>query len=171
MKRVTAEVDALLLGETRRHTDGFALRLADAGVPKAIISAVVGMAKLDGAIGIASLAKRIKVDELALARAFTLIGAELGLDWAQGAAMQLTPSDPWERLLAAGLARDFQTMRLDFLAKIADKNPEKAVQHWLDIKGPAVMRFRDITNRAHHMALPSTAMLAQIAGQARQLLV
>jgi glutamate dehydrogenase len=170
MKRVSAEVDALLLGETRRHNEGFAVRLAGAGVPKAIIGAVVGIAKLDGAIGVVTLAKRIKVDELALARAFTLIGAELGLDWAQGAAMQLTPSDPWERLLAAGLARDFQTMRLDFLAKIADKNPEKAVLHWLDIKGPAVTRFRDMTNRAHHAALPSTAMLAQIAGQARQLL-
>jgi glutamate dehydrogenase len=170
MKRVSAEVDALLLGETRRHNEGFAVRLAEAGVPKAIIGAVVGIAKLDGAIGVVTLAKRIKVDELALARAFTLIGAELGLDWAQGAAMQLTPSDPWERLLAAGLARDFQTMRLDFLAKIADKNPEKAVLHWLDIKGPAVTRFRDMTNRAHHAALPSTAMLAQIAGQARQLL-
>ncbi|MEK6638353.1 MAG: NAD-glutamate dehydrogenase domain-containing protein [Pseudomonadota bacterium] len=170
MKRVSAEVDALLLGETRRHNEGFAVRLAEAGVPKAIIGAVVGIAKLDGAIGVVTLAKRIKVDELALARAFTLIGAELGLDWAQGAAMQLTPSDPWERLLAAGLARDFQTMRLDFLAKIADKNPEKAVLHWLDVKGPAVTRFRDMTNRAHHAALPSTAMLAQIAGQARQLL-
>jgi glutamate dehydrogenase len=170
MKRLTSEVDALLLGETRRHTDGFAGRLASAGVPKAIIGAVVGMAKLDGAIGVASLAKRIKVDELALARAFTRIGAELGLDWAQGAAMQLTPSDPWERLLAAGLARDFQTMRLDFLGKIGGKNPEKAVQQWLDVKAPAVTRFRNMTNRAHHTALPSTAMLAQIAGQARQLL-
>lgn len=170
MKRLTSEVDSLLLGETRRHTEGFALRLADAGAPKAIIAAVVGMAKLDGTIGVVSLAKRIKVDDLALARAFTLIGAELGLDWAQGTAMQLTPSDPWERLLAAGLARDFQTMRLDFLAKYAGKNPEKAVQQWLEAKATAVTRFRDMTDRAHHTALPSTAMLAQIAGQARQLL-
>jgi glutamate dehydrogenase len=169
MNRLTTEVDALLLGETRRHADSFAVRLADAGAPKAIIGAVVGMAKLDGAIGVASLAKRIKVDELALARAFTLIGAELGLDWAQGAAMQLTPNDPWERLLAAGLARDFQTMRLEFLAKIGGKNPEKAVLQWLEVKAPAVTRFRDMTDRAHHTALPSTAMLAQIAGQARQL--
>ena len=84
--------------------------------------------------------------------------------------MQLTPSDPWERLLAAGLARDFQTMRLDFLARITKNNPEKAVREWLDAKGTAVTRFRDMTNRAHHAALPSTAMLAQIAGQARQLL-
>lgn len=170
MKRLTSEVDALLLGETRRHAEGFAVRLAEAGAPKPIIGAIVGMAKLDGAIGVVSLARRIKVDELALARAFTLIGAELGLDWAQGAAMQLTPSDPWERLLAAGLARDFQTMRLDFLGKQAGKNPEKTVQQWLDAKATAVTRFRDMTDRAHHTALPSTAMLAQIAGQARQLL-
>ncbi len=170
MKRLTSEVDSLLLGETRSQTDGFAIRLTEAGTPKSVVAALVGIAKLDGTIGVASLAKRIKIDELALARAFTLIGAELGLDWAQGAAMQLTPSDPWERLLAAGLARDFQTMRLDFLARTTKNNPEKAVREWLDAKATAVTRFRDMTNRAHHAALPSTAMLAQIAGQARQLL-
>ena len=170
MKRLTAEVDKLLLGEARHHADSFATRLSDAGTPRQIVGTLVGLAKLDGVIGVASLAKRIKVDEIALARAFTTVGAALGLDWAQGAAMQLTPSDPWERLLAAGLARDFQAMRLDFLARIATKNPQEAAQQWLDARQAAVTRFHDMIDRAHQTALPSAAMLAQIAGQARQLL-
>ena len=84
--------------------------------------------------------------------------------------MRLTPSDPWERLLASGLARDFQTMRLDFLSRIGGKSPDKIVDIWLSDEAPRVARFRDMTTRAHDGAVPTTAMLAQIAGQARNLL-
>ncbi|PWS21656.1 hypothetical protein DKP78_22450, partial [Enterococcus faecium] len=76
---------------------------------------VVRLFQLDGAIGLADLGHRTKVDETKLAQAFTRLGQALGLDWAQGAAMRITSSDPWERLLIAGLARDFQQLRLDFL--------------------------------------------------------
>ncbi len=170
LARLAGEVDSLLLAESRIHANSFAKRLADAGISKALAAPIVTLAKLDGCIGIASLARKVQLDELALARAFTLVGAELGLDWAQGTAMQITPSDPWERLLAAGLARDFQTMRLDFLARLSTKDPEKAVQKWLDDNATTVTRFREMTERAHKATAPSTAMLAQIAGQARQLL-
>ena len=170
LKRLSGELDKLLLAETRIHTEGFAKRLADAGVSKTLAAPLVMLAKLDGTIGVASVARRIAVDELALARGFTQVGAELGLDWAQGAAMRLTPSDPWERLLAAGLARDFQTMRLDFLARIGGAAPEAAAQAWLSVHKTQVARFRDLTKRAQAATAPSTAMLAQIAGQARQLL-
>ena len=43
----------------------------------------------------------------------------LGLDWAQSTAAMMNPSDPWERLLVAGLARDFQQMRFEFLRRLS----------------------------------------------------
>ena len=171
LKRLSVDIDTLLLTETRRHADSFTKRLVDGGVAPELVKAVVNLAKLDGAIGIASLALRGKIDEIALAHAFTVIGAELGLDWAQGTAMQLSPSDPWERLFTAGLARDFQTMRLDFFAQLDSIDPETAIKDWLTMKSVKVARFRNLTNRARSATTPSTAMLAQIAGQARQLLM
>jgi glutamate dehydrogenase len=167
---LAGEVDALLSSEARTLSDAFAARLAGAGVPSSLSHPLVGIAKLDGAIGLATLATHTKTDQIALARAFTKLGAELGLDWAQGTAMRLTPSDPWERLLASGLARDFQTMRLDFLARIGGKSPDKIVDIWLNDESQRVARFREMTVRAHNGTTPSTAMLAQIAGQARSLL-
>ena len=167
---LSAEVDSLLRGEALALANSFAMRISDAGVPAEITQALVNIAKLDGAIGLASLSASTKTDQIALARAFTTLGAELGLDWAQGTAMRLAPSDPWERLLASGLARDFQTMRLDFLSKIGSKSPDKIVEIWLQDEAPRVTRFREMTKRAQEVALPSTAMLAQIAGQARSLL-
>jgi glutamate dehydrogenase len=167
---LSGAVDSLLQGEVLTQSQGFANRLTASGVPAPIIDTLVRIAKLDGAIGLSSLAARMKTDEIALARAFMLLGSALGLDWAQGAAMRLTPSDPWERLLASGLARDFQTMRLDFLSRIGGKSPDKIVDIWLSDEAPRVARFRDMTTRAHDGAVPTTAMLAQIAGQARNLL-
>ena len=128
------------------------------------------LADLDGAIGVAALSAKSGVDVLVTAQAFTTVGEVLGLDWAQGMAMQLHPSDPWERLLAAGLARDFQAMRLDFLARQGGQAPLEAVARWQKASAERIAAFRAMIDRARRTAQPSPAMLAQIAGQARVLL-
>jgi glutamate dehydrogenase len=83
--------------------------------------------------------------------------------------MRLQPIDPWERLLIAGLARDFQQMRLEFLARDTG-NPGKHVTDWLTAHANRVQQFQHLIDRARIVPLPSAAMLAQIAGQARVLL-
>ncbi len=93
----------------------------------------------------------------------------LGLGWAQNAAMQMDPHDPWERLLVAGLARDFQAMRLDFLRRQKGA-PGEAVAKWLAANGTHVAAFRATVDRARQGGVATPAMLAQIAGQARSLL-
>jgi glutamate dehydrogenase len=84
--------------------------------------------------------------------------------------MQLTPSDPWERLLVAGLARDFQQMRLDTIGRQPGADAEAAIAAWLDKHGARVTQFRTFIDRARAMPMPSPAMLAQLAGQGRTLL-
>ena len=59
-----------------------------------------------------------EIDPQDLTRAFSDIGQRIGLDWAQGTAAHMSPSDIWERLLVDGLARDFQHMRLEFLRRL-----------------------------------------------------
>jgi glutamate dehydrogenase len=167
--RLGKSVDMLLQDETRAQARDFANRLAEAGVPKRIADRMVHLVEMDGAVGVAALSSRSGAGEIALTNAFTKLGAALGLDWAQGVAMRLEPTDPWERLLIAGLARDFQQMRLEFLAR----NPADAEQHvasWLETQRARVAQFRSLVDRARMVAIPSAAMLAQIAGQARVLL-
>ena len=134
------------------------------------------LAEVDGAVGIVSLAQRKGQEPLALTRAFTALGQASGVDWAQGAAMQLSPTDPWERLLVAGLARDFQQMRLETLARLsgadaggAAGDPEAAAAAWLLRNDARVQQFRAFVDRARNSPAPSPAMLAQLAGQARGL--
>jgi glutamate dehydrogenase len=162
-------VDTLLLDETRTQARGFAARLSEAGAPKKIVERVVRLAELDGAIGLAGLADRSGTDAIVLTRAFTTLGSALGIDWAQGAAMRATPVDPWERLLVAGLSRDFQQMRLEWLARDAAA-PEARVSAWLDSHANRVRDFRRLVDRAKLAVVVTPAMLAQIAGQARVLL-
>jgi len=86
----------------------------------------------------------------------------------------MTPSDPWERLLVAGLARDFQQMRLEFLAALAGgeqpNDPVAAVESWLSQQQSAIRTFRAMVERAEATVTTAPAMLAQIASQARNLL-
>ena len=168
--RLAAALEGLLPAETRRQNRAFGDRLAAAGTPANLVTDLVRLADLDGAIGIAALSARTGVDVLETARAFAAMGEVLGLDWAQGVAMQLNPRDPWERLLAAGLARDFQAMRLDFLARRGGQAPEQAVGAWRDQSAPRIAAFWAMVDRARMTGAPSTAMLAQLAGQARVLL-
>src|SRR5690606_3156661 len=106
---------------------------------------------------------------------FVKLGAELGLDWAQTQASSLSPSDPWERLLTAGLARDFQQMRFDFLRQLLQdsslkQDPQGYVDAWVNTHAGAISQFRTVISRARSALRLTPAMLAQIAGQARGLL-
>ncbi|MEP6784693.1 MAG: glutamate dehydrogenase, partial [Sphingomonadales bacterium] len=169
VEKIDSHIDALLREETQMQAKAFAMQLADAGAPRRLVDRVVRLAELDGSIGVAALAQKSKTDPIVLVHAFTSLGAALGLDWAQGAAMRANPVDPWERLLVAGLARDFQQMRLEWLARDAAK-PEERVVAWLADNATRVGDFRKLVDRARVSPLPSPAMLAQIAGQARVLL-
>jgi glutamate dehydrogenase len=169
VKRLSERREELLPSETQRQTKDYGDRLIGAGAPPKLAAELVRLAQLDGAIGLAALSKRSGVDVVALTQGFAELGDALGLDWAQGSAMQLDPVDPWERLLVAGLARDLQAMRLEFLARVGGKKPEKAVETWLTVRQSDVAAFRQMINRAR-MSAPTPAMLAQISGQARSLL-
>ncbi len=169
LSKATAQ---LLPSEAKASSARLAAEFTALGAPQALAAQVAHLFDLDGAIGLARLAKDSAVAPRELTRAFIALGAALGLDWAQRAAEATSPSDPWERLLVNGLARDFQHMRLDFLRRNAGKKAEPltTVERWAEVQAPAIQQFRAMVGRAQ-MALPvSPAMLAQIAGQARNLL-
>jgi glutamate dehydrogenase len=168
--KLSSSLDHLLPDDVRHQTESFGKRLVDAGAPRKIAERLVRMAQLDGAIGLAALSSTQKGDVTSLTQAFTAIGDALGIGWAQGTSMQMDPHDPWERLLVAGLARDFQAMRLDFLRRRAAKKPVEDAQNWLTDNAARVRAFKAMVDRARMGGMPTPAMLAQIAGQARVLL-
>ena len=168
--RLTATVDTLLSASVRRQWDALAQQLLDAGAPEALTAAVVRLFKTDGAIGIVDLAERRGDDEVGVTRAFTHLGDALGLDWAQTLAAHMSPADPWERLLVNSLARDFQQMRLSFLAGLPKGDLDAGVSKWLEANAPRVAQFRTTVDRAPTIPNPNGAMLSHIAGQARGLL-
>jgi glutamate dehydrogenase len=170
VQKLSAALDGLLPNDIRLQTERFGARLTENGAPRKIADRLVQLAQLDGAIGLAALSSVQKGDVTALTRAFTALGDALGLSWAQGAAMQVDTHDPWERLLVAGLARDFQTMRLDFLRRRAAKKPLEDAQTWLQANAVRVSVFKAMVDRARMTGVPTPAMLAQVAGQARVLL-
>ena len=161
----------LLRGEAQTEGRRQAAELAAAGIPDDIAARVVHLYDMDGAIGLAHLAAERKVDASVLTAAFADLGAALGLDWAQQAASRASPSDPWERLLVADLARDFQQMRLEFLARAGHADPAAHTATWLDLQSGPVSQFRALIARAQATGTVSPAMLAQLASQARTLLM
>ena len=170
ISRLAGQVGSLLQAEARSQSARIAASLEAAGAPADLAARVVRLFELDGAVGLADLGARLGLDEAELTRAFTRLGQALGLDWAQATAARLAPSDPWERLLIAGLARDFQQLRLDALGRGGGGDPQGAVEQWLQSNAARVGQFKAVIDRARHAAAPNAAMLAQIAGQARVLL-
>ncbi len=142
----------------------------DNKVPEPLARRIVRLFELDGAVGTAALARRLSVGEVQATSAYIKLGEALGLDWAKAASMRFQSSDPWERLLLAGLGRDFEQLRLDFLARAGGNDPEGSVDAWLQEQAPRVAQFRSLVTRARTAATPSAAMLAQIGTQARLLL-
>nr|WP_128893416.1 NAD-glutamate dehydrogenase domain-containing protein [Erythrobacter sp. HKB08] len=167
--------DTLLASQSRSQSSKLHARFVEAGAPDAIAARVTHLFDMDGAVGLASLARDAEIKPMKLTSAFTDLGDRLGLDWAQGTAALMNPSDVWERLLVSGLARDFQQMRLDFLRRLsrrkgAKDDPAGAVANWADDHAAAIRQFRSMISRAQSHTPVAPAMLAQIASQARNLL-
>ncbi len=168
--QLEGQTASLLLEEASAQSARITAQLQAAGAPVDLAQRVVRLFDLDGAVGLAALGERMGLDEIELTRAFTHLGQALGLDWAQAAAARIESSDPWERLLLAGLARDFQQQRLEFLSRNGGSDPRGAVTDWLATNAARIAQFKLVIDRARHAAQPNAAMLAQIAGQARVLL-
>ncbi len=168
--RLLAGVDMLMSDVVRQQWEALSTRLAAAGTSDDVIEPVVRLFKADGAVGLAALSEQLGVEEIAATQAFTHLGAALGLDWAQTMAAKMAPSDPWDRLLMKGLARDFQQMRLEFLMRAEDGELERHVAAWIEEHKARVAQFRHVIDRAKRSPTPTSAMLAQIAAQARSLL-
>jgi len=168
--RLMSGLDMLMSDVVRQQWEAMTVLLAEAGTSHDIIEPVVRLFKADGAAGLADLSERMGVEEIAATQAFSHLGAALGLDWAQTMAARMSPSDPWDRLLVDGLARDFQQMRLEFLARTSGDQLEAHVDEWLDRNAARVDQFRQVIDRARRSPTTTGAMLAQIAAQARTLL-
>ena len=169
-------VDTLLGDQARSHIEGIAARLIKKGASEKQANMVARLFAIDGAIGLARLSSDTGIQPTQLANAFIELGALLGVDWAQSRASVMSPADPWERLLVAGLARDFQQMRFDFLRGLARKrgknadDPAALIATWADRNEVAIAQFRRMITRAQAATPVAPAVLAQIASQARNLL-
>ncbi|HVR90170.1 MAG TPA: NAD-glutamate dehydrogenase domain-containing protein [Novosphingobium sp.] len=172
VRELSQATGKLLAAETKAQSARLRADFAAAGAPDNVGGQVAHLFDIDGVMGLAALSRRSGVSALVLTRAFTEIGTLLGLDWAQQTAEQMNPSDPWERLLVNGLARDFQHMRLDFLRRASGRkgDPQVAVERWAEAQAPAIRQFRAMVTRAQSAMAVAPAMLAQIASQARNLL-
>ncbi len=175
VEQLSVAAGNLLPDASRRQSDALVAEFVAMGAPEKLAAKVAHLYDLDGAIGLASLSQAAEIDARALTAAFTALGTCLGLDWAQGTAAMMNPSDVWERMLVAGLSRDFQQMRLEFLRRLARRkgakeDPAGAVTAWADENAAAVRQFRAMIGRAQAQSPVAPAMLAQIASQARNLL-
>ncbi|MFA9200262.1 MAG: NAD-glutamate dehydrogenase [Cypionkella sp.] len=177
-KRVEQLSDAtgeLLTPSSREQSARLIAEFVRLGAPARLAARVAHLYDVDGSVGLAALSRDAEIDACRLTAAFTDLGQRLGLDWAQSTAAMMNPSDVWERLLVAGLSRDFQQMRLDFLRRLsrrkgAKDDPLGAVAAWSRDHDEAIRQFRAMIGRAQGQSPVAPAMLAQIASQARNLL-
>ncbi|WP_345167408.1 NAD-glutamate dehydrogenase [Sphingomonas daechungensis] len=170
VRKISAAAAKLIRSEVRNEAAARRERLLSLGATDDIVKGLVRLFELDGIFGLAALAARKKLDELALARAYTTLGEALGIDWAQQQIARFMPADQWERLLTAGLARDFEQLRIDFLSRMRSKDSDAAVEEWVSAQGARLEQFRNLIARARTEGSVSASMLAQIASQARILL-
>ena len=167
--------DRLLGNELKSQSHRLHQTFTDAGAPDAMASRITHVFDLDGSVGLAKLAADTEIDPEPLTKGFSDLGASLGIDWAQGTAAVMNPSDVWERLLVSGIARDFQQMRLELLRRLSRRKGAKedmpaVVAAWEADHATAVRQFRSMVDRAQSQTPVAPAMLAQIASMARNLL-
>ena len=121
VRKISAAATKLIRSEVRNEAAARRDRLIALGASDEIVRGLVRLYELDGVFGIAALGRAQEIDELGVTRAYTRLGEALGLDWAQQQVARFVPADQWERLLTAGLARDFEQLRIEFLSRCRGK--------------------------------------------------
>jgi glutamate dehydrogenase len=172
LERMAKSVEKVLGPEPRAQLNRYQARLTALGAPPEIIAMLARIEALDGGVGVGLLASDLGASEATTAAAYTRLGEATGLDWAKGAAAALDPADPWERLLKAGLMREFEQLRLDLLRRItpAGQDPGKALADWLAANAALVTRVAMPIARARAAGGVTVPMLAHLAAQARAVL-
>jgi glutamate dehydrogenase len=170
VRKISAAAAKLIRAEVKNEAAARRDRLVALGASDDIVRLLVRLFELDGVFGVAALSARKKLDELDATRAYTRLGEALGLDWAQQQVARFVPADQWERLLTAGLARDFEQLRIEFLGRCRGGDVDGGVEQWIANHGAQIAQFRKLIGRARNEGHVSAPMLAQIAGQARILL-
>ncbi|HEX8937868.1 MAG TPA: NAD-glutamate dehydrogenase domain-containing protein [Sphingomicrobium sp.] len=170
VRKISAAATRLIRSEVRNEAAARRDRLIALGASEDIVRGLVRLFELDGVFGIAALASRNKLDELETTRAYTRLGEALGVDWAQQQVARFVPADQWERLLTAGLARDFEQLRIEFLSRCRCTDVDRGVEQWVEENKARIDQFRLLVARARGEGHVSAPMLAQIAAQARILL-
>jgi glutamate dehydrogenase len=169
IESIDAQLGEIVQPEVQSELDALAAALDKAGAPGPIAKQLVRVQALDGAIATAATAAEVGASEVAVAEAYTMLGARLGLDWAKGRAAAMSPADPWERLLVANAARDLEQMRFDLIARVTatGEDPVAAAGRWLDGHAEQAALIGRTIARAKAGAATTSAMLAHIAAQAR----
>ena len=169
-RKISAAATKLIRSEVRNEADARREHLVELGADEAIVDGLVRVFELDGVFGIAALAAKRQLDAQELTKAYTKLGEALSLDWAQQQVARFEPSDQWERLLVAGLERDFEQLRLEFLARGRDGDPVATTDRWIERHAPRIEKFRKLIAQGRAAGAVTGPMLAQIANQARILL-
>jgi glutamate dehydrogenase len=170
VRKIAAAATKLIRAEVRNEASARRDRLLALGASDDIVRGLVRLYELDGVFGLAALAAREQLDELSVTRAYTRLGEALELDWAQQQVDRFVPADQWERLLTAGLVRDFEQLRVEFLSRCHGKSLDECVDGWVENHAARIEQFRELVRRARSEGHVTAPMLAQIAGQARILL-
>ena len=170
VRSIASAATKLIRAEVKNEAAARRDRLVALGASEDIVRGLVRLYELDGVFGLAALAARQEIDELALTRAYTRLGESLSLDWAQQQVARFVPADQWERLLTAGLARDFEQLRIEFLSRCRGEDPVQCVDSWIVAQAARIDQFRHLVARARGEGHVTASMLAQVAGQARILL-
>ncbi|MEA3066891.1 MAG: glutamate dehydrogenase, partial [Sphingomonadales bacterium] len=148
VRKISAAAAKLIRAEVRSEAIARRDRLVALGASDDIVRLLVRLYELDGVFGVAALAARNGLDELETTRAYTRLGEALGLDWAQQQVARFVPADQWERLLTAGLARDFEQLRIEFLGRCRGGDVDTGVEEWVDEQRPRIDQFRQLIDRA-----------------------
>jgi glutamate dehydrogenase len=169
--RTSGQVFDLLRPEPKAQVDAYRIYLQNQGTPEDVSRRLVELKALSGCIGVTDLAADLGINDAALAEAYTIVGEQLGLDWARGAAEQLSPADPWERLLLAGTAHDCERLRLDLVRRLTPPkgDPVAAVRGWMAENEAKIARARALVAEMRSQPPMTTAKLTHLTTQVRQL--
>jgi glutamate dehydrogenase len=165
------------LGSPRRRAArrSRADRYVDVGIDPGLAERVAALSELTLVPDVSAVARSGGQPVRQVAEVFLLVTDAFELDRVQRLVQQVEPASQWETWHQRGLIDELRLFRREAADRVLQARPDlladEAVQHFLEVRGPAYRRSRGLVERVAAASEPDLAALAVVVRALRELLL
>jgi glutamate dehydrogenase len=174
IRELHASIDTIVGAADKAAMKSREARLFGEGVPQKLAREIAKLNVLASACDIVRIANASKQQVTKVGAVYFGIGSSLSVDWLKNAAASLTPENEWQKRALDAVVDDLFAHQSALTQRVLDmrgnnRPVDKSIEQWIDGRGAAATRVRDLVGDLRTVDGLDISMLAVANRELRNL--